>query len=161
MLLVGDNMNRWALFLAAAVTASFLVGCQSNSTTSQTSRPETKFTTTLASPIAARSSATLSEFPATYWTPATRPRPCRDMLFTVVSRDEKYKAKNLIDTFIYRGGDALSASAYAGLVAVLGAVASEPVIAGAAGIAVCLVWFALSIWLARRFNRTRSMPSAV
>lgn len=49
MLLVGDNMNRWALFLAAAVTASFLVGCQSNSTTSQTSRPDTKYTATLAS----------------------------------------------------------------------------------------------------------------
>jgi len=34
-------------------------------------------------------------------------RPCRDALFTVVSREEKYKAKSLIDTFVYRGGDAL------------------------------------------------------
>ena len=37
-------------------------------------------------------------------------RPCRDSLFTVVSREEKYQAKSLIDTFAYRGGDALSAA---------------------------------------------------
>src|SRR5579863_1854225 len=39
-------------------------------------------------------------------------RPCRDSLFTVVSREEKYQAKSLIDTFAYRGGDALSGSLY-------------------------------------------------
>jgi len=37
-------------------------------------------------------------------------RPSRDSLYTVVSREEKYKAKSLIDTFIYRGGDATSGS---------------------------------------------------
>jgi ATP:ADP antiporter, AAA family len=37
-------------------------------------------------------------------------RPCRDSLFTVVSREEKYQAKSLIDTFAYRGGDATSGS---------------------------------------------------
>lgn len=35
-------------------------------------------------------------------------RPVREILFTVVSREEKYKAKNFIDTVVYRGGDALS-----------------------------------------------------
>jgi ATP:ADP antiporter, AAA family len=35
-------------------------------------------------------------------------RPAREILFTVVSREEKYKAKNFIDTVIYRGGDAAS-----------------------------------------------------
>jgi AAA family ATP:ADP antiporter len=40
-------------------------------------------------------------------------RPSRDALYTVVSREEKYKAKSLIDTFIYRGGDATAASAHA------------------------------------------------
>ena len=82
-------------------------------------------------------------------------RRCRDILFTVLSRDEKYKAKNLIDTFIYRGGDALSASAYAGLVALLGSASSEAVISGIAGIVVCLVWLALSVRLAKRFNSAR------
>ena len=36
-------------------------------------------------------------------------RPVREILFTVVSREEKYKAKNFIDTVVYRGGDATSA----------------------------------------------------
>lgn len=40
-------------------------------------------------------------------------RPSRDTLYTVVTREEKYKAKSLIDTFVYRGGDATSASVHA------------------------------------------------
>jgi len=45
-------------------------------------------------------------------------RPARESLFTVLSREEKYKAKNVIDTVIYRGGDASSAWLFAGLGAV-------------------------------------------
>ncbi len=44
-------------------------------------------------------------------------RPAREMLFTVVPREEKYKAKNVIDTVVYRGGDAVSGWAFAGLTA--------------------------------------------
>jgi AAA family ATP:ADP antiporter len=40
-------------------------------------------------------------------------RPSRDTLYTSVSREERYKAKSLIDTFVYRLGDATSASAHA------------------------------------------------
>ncbi|MET0592555.1 MAG: MFS transporter, partial [Polyangiaceae bacterium] len=36
-------------------------------------------------------------------------RPAREVLFTVVSREEKYKAKNFIDTVVYRGGDVATA----------------------------------------------------
>jgi AAA family ATP:ADP antiporter len=42
-------------------------------------------------------------------------RPSREMLYVVVSREEKYKAKNFIDTVVYRGGDALSSWLYAGM----------------------------------------------
>jgi len=42
-------------------------------------------------------------------------RPGREMLFTVVPRMEKYKAKNVIDTVVYRGGDAIAGWVYAGL----------------------------------------------
>ncbi len=35
-------------------------------------------------------------------------RPIREILFTVVSREEKYKAKNFMDVVVYRGGDAAS-----------------------------------------------------
>ena len=44
-------------------------------------------------------------------------RPCREMLYTVVDRRAKYKAKNFIDTVVYRGGDAVSGWVYAGLAA--------------------------------------------
>ena len=33
-------------------------------------------------------------------------KPAREVLFTVVNREEKYKAKNFIDTAVSRGGDA-------------------------------------------------------
>lgn len=42
-------------------------------------------------------------------------RPAREMLYVVLPREEKYKAKNFIDTVIYRGGDAASAWVYDGL----------------------------------------------
>jgi len=47
-------------------------------------------------------------------------RPSRDALYTVVTREEKYKAKSLIDTFVYRGGDATAASAHAFVKATFG-----------------------------------------
>lgn len=56
-------------------------------------------------------------------------RPARDTLYTVVSREERYKAKSLIDTFVYRGGDATSASVHALLKSVFGL--------GVSGIAWC------------------------
>ena len=42
-------------------------------------------------------------------------RPAREMLYTVVGREEKYKSKNFIDTVVYRGGDAVSGWVFAGL----------------------------------------------
>ena len=42
-------------------------------------------------------------------------RPAREVLFTVVNREEKYKSKNFIDTVVYRGGDAASGWVFAGL----------------------------------------------
>lgn len=42
-------------------------------------------------------------------------RPGREVLFTVVSREQKYKSKNFIDTVVYRGGDAVSGWGFTGL----------------------------------------------
>jgi AAA family ATP:ADP antiporter len=42
-------------------------------------------------------------------------KPGREMLYVVLGKEEKYKAKNFIDTAIYRGGDVVSAWAFAGL----------------------------------------------
>ena len=71
--------------------------------------------------------------------------PARQLYFTVVSREDKYKAKNLIDVVIYRGSDALSGWIFDTLQALglkLGAIAlySIPVVAG---------WFVLSLALGR------------
>jgi AAA family ATP:ADP antiporter len=42
-------------------------------------------------------------------------KPSLEALYTVVPREDKYKAKNLIDTFIYRGGDQVGAWSHRGL----------------------------------------------
>ncbi|MBV4519295.1 MFS transporter [Pseudomonas sp. SWRI74] len=73
-------------------------------------------------------------------------RPAREVLWTVVSREEKYKAKNVIETLVYRGGDAASGWLSAGLTALgagFGLVAL--VIVPFAGL-----WGGLCLWLARR-----------
>lgn len=45
-------------------------------------------------------------------------RPSREMLYVVLSREQKYKAKNLIDTTVYRGADVIGAWIYSGLGAI-------------------------------------------
>ena len=42
-------------------------------------------------------------------------RPSREMCFTVVEQESRYKAKNIIDVVVYRLGDLSSAWAQAGL----------------------------------------------
>ena len=42
-------------------------------------------------------------------------RPCREVCFTVVEQESRYKAKNVIDTVVYRFGDLSSAWVQAGL----------------------------------------------
>jgi len=73
-------------------------------------------------------------------------RPAREMLYVVLGKEEKYKAKNFIDTVVYRGGDAVSAWAYAGLKA------AGISLAGIALVAVPLtaVWAWISFKLGRR-----------
>ena len=42
-------------------------------------------------------------------------QPAREVLFTVMAREEKFKSKNFIDTVVQRGGDMLSAWSFTGL----------------------------------------------
>jgi AAA family ATP:ADP antiporter len=44
-------------------------------------------------------------------------KPALETLYTVIPREDKYKAKNLIDTFVYRSGDQVGAWSYNGLMA--------------------------------------------
>jgi ATP:ADP antiporter, AAA family len=73
-------------------------------------------------------------------------RPAREVLFTVVSREDKYKAKSFIDTFIYRAGDQIGAWSTPALGWMgLG-------LAGISFVAVPLaaVWFFISLWLGKK-----------
>lgn len=73
-------------------------------------------------------------------------RPAREMLYTVLSREEKYKAKNVIDTVVYRGGDAVSAWVFSGLQAIGMAVAGISFLA----VPLALTWALIGFRLGRR-----------
>ena len=71
--------------------------------------------------------------------------PARQVFFTVIGREEKYKAKNLIDVVVYRGSDALYGWVFDGLQALglkLGAIALVALPAAAG-------WLVLSMVLGR------------
>ncbi len=85
--------------------------------------------------------------------------PARQVFYTVVAREEKYKAKNLIDVVVYRGSDALYGWVFDGMQALglkLGAIAlcALPVVAG---------WLVLSAALGRAQERraARIVPELV
>jgi AAA family ATP:ADP antiporter len=83
-------------------------------------------------------------------------RPCREMLYTVIPRSAKYKAKNFIDTFVYRFGDQVGAWSYAGLGALgLGASAISLVATPLAA-----VWMVIGLWLGRKQKELATNPKA-
>src|SRR4029077_4587237 len=73
-------------------------------------------------------------------------RPTREVLFTVVPREDRYKAKSFIDTFVYRLGDQLGAWGVAGFRA-LGAGAAELALVA---IPIAALWLLNALWLGRR-----------
>jgi AAA family ATP:ADP antiporter len=79
-------------------------------------------------------------------------RPAREVLFTVVGRENRYKSKAFIDAAVYRGGDLVSGWIYAGLVWVglgVGAIAllAVPVMA---------VWLGMGLLLGKEQDRLAS-----
>ncbi len=72
-------------------------------------------------------------------------RPGRETLFTLVDSEAKYKAKNFIDTVVYRGADAISAW----FKALIALIAEHPALACVIGAALSLVWAANGLVLAR------------
>ena len=86
-------------------------------------------------------------------------RPGREILFTGVDRETKYKSKGFIDTVVYRGSDSLSAWLYTGLdrlgLSLMGLSLTALPVAGA--------WLAVSLWLARHqrsSERARALGGA-
>ena len=76
-------------------------------------------------------------------------RPARETLFTVVSREDKYKSKAFIDTFVYRTGDVVGAQVE-GLLGRLGMGLAALV---TVTVPLALVWGALGVWLGRAQHR--------
>jgi AAA family ATP:ADP antiporter len=72
-------------------------------------------------------------------------RPARETLFTVVSREDKYKSKAFIDTFVYRGGDAIGAQTEG----LLGRLGMGLTALAAVAVPLAIVWGFLGVWLGR------------
>jgi len=73
-------------------------------------------------------------------------RPAREVLFTVLRREDKYKAKSFIDTFGYRCGDQFGAWSYGGMQALGLSLSTISYIA----VPVIACWCALGVWLGRK-----------
>lgn len=78
-------------------------------------------------------------------------RPARELLFTVVPRADKYRAKNVIDTLAYRLGDFGSSWLHRGLAAAGG------IALASAALPLSLVWLALAVTLGVGFRRRVSL----
>ena len=76
-------------------------------------------------------------------------RPAREMLYTVVPREDRYKAKSMIDTVVYRTGDQVGAWA----VALLRVIGLAPMQVSLIAIPVAVVWLTNALWLGRRQER--------
>jgi AAA family ATP:ADP antiporter len=85
-------------------------------------------------------------------------RPAREMLFTGVDRETRFKSKPVIDVVVYRGGDAASSIAFAGLTD--GAGFGVGAMAGI-GAGIAAIWAAAGVYLGRAFRRHSEDEAAV
>lgn len=83
-------------------------------------------------------------------------RPARETLFSVVSPSEKYKAKPIVDVFLYRGGD-VAGVGVDGLFAALGMTLGW---VAAATVPLAGVWTGLSVALGRAQQKKVGSPDA-
>ena len=72
--------------------------------------------------------------------------PAREVLYTVLPRRDKYKAKNFNDTFVYRAGDQVGAWSFAGL----GALGLSTAAMSLSMIPVAGLWLVVALWLGKR-----------
>ncbi|MCB1606531.1 MAG: MFS transporter, partial [Xanthomonadales bacterium] len=81
----------------------------------------------------------------------------REVLWTVLDRQAKYKAKPFLDAAVYRGGDLFSGWAYAGLAAIGMSVGAIALLAAPAA----AVWALLGLNLGRRQEALASENQAI
>ncbi len=73
-------------------------------------------------------------------------RPARETLFTVVSREDKYKSKNFIDTVVYRVGDQIGAW----MTPALGWLGLTLTGVGFVAAPIAAAWLLVSLWLGKK-----------
>jgi AAA family ATP:ADP antiporter len=83
-------------------------------------------------------------------------RPSREVLYTVVPREDRYKTKSFIDTVVYRTGDQLGAWS----VTLLRALGFGSAHLSWAVVPVAVVWLLNAVWLGRRQERLAAAPRA-
>ncbi|MDM3871426.1 MFS transporter [Porticoccus sp. W117] len=81
-------------------------------------------------------------------------RPAREMLFTCVDREARYKAKQVVDVVVYRGGDVFWAWSFTLLTAGFGLGVAG--VAGA-GAAIAFVWAILGFYLGKEADKKRQV----
>jgi AAA family ATP:ADP antiporter len=72
--------------------------------------------------------------------------PAMEVLFTVVKREDKYKAKNVIETVVYRSGDQIGGWTYRGLAALGLSLTGISYV----GVPLSVVFLGLGLWLGWR-----------
>lgn len=82
-------------------------------------------------------------------------KPAREVLFTVVAREEKYKSKAFLDAAVYRGGDLVSGWIYAGLAALGLSVGAIALVAAP----VAAIWAVVGFRLGTAQERLAAMPA--
>ena len=77
-------------------------------------------------------------------------RPGREMLFTLVDNETRYKSKPVLDTVVYRGGDVVTAWFYTWIVSAFGFGLVGVSIVGAV---IAVTWAAVGVHLGRMYDR--------
>ena len=80
-------------------------------------------------------------------------RPAREMLYTRVTQEERFKAKPVIDIVVYRGGDAVSGTLFAFLTDGIGLGLAAVAIVGSA---IAAAWGGVGIWLGKQFDTKKN-----
>jgi AAA family ATP:ADP antiporter len=76
-------------------------------------------------------------------------KPTRETLFNILTREQKYKSKNFIDTVVYRGGDTISGWVSTGLRAVGMSISGVSYV----GVLIAAAWIGVALYLGRRHDR--------
>ena len=84
-------------------------------------------------------------------------RPGREMLFTLVSRETRFKTKPVIDIVVYRGGDMLSGWVYTGLAQGFGLGLTA---IGLIGAGIAFLWAIMAVFIGRSYDHDRLHSSA-